>query len=301
MDKTKKRKVENHLAESFEKAIKNLQKEGFLKEAKSFDLNFNGKGINIKLNENENSIFPCKLIASSKFGDKKTFHYRLNSDNPNNIFAMWDDNDTSDNNDAILNNEDDFYTAVNELSIYIDKTYNMSMRPNQCYFSHELLYKKRYNYHGIEMKLINVEDEDGQTSKYPLTEAYFNIISVDEIWSSFEFSDTYSFYSELEDETGIDYDDVKDQCWDCTPEYETEEVVNRLGEMGSEQFLSKYFTSPEDIKSKSWEELANVETEDGQDLMELIMDEFIDITDYADELYHDAYEAAKEELQRNNY
>ena len=43
-------KIESQLAESFEKAIKNLQKEGLLKEAKSFDLSFNGKSINIKLN-----------------------------------------------------------------------------------------------------------------------------------------------------------------------------------------------------------------------------------------------------------
>lgn len=51
MDKTKKRKIENRLAETFEKAIKDLQKEGFLKEAKSFDLNFTGKNVNIRLNE----------------------------------------------------------------------------------------------------------------------------------------------------------------------------------------------------------------------------------------------------------
>lgn len=43
-------KIENRLAESFEKAIKNLQKEGLFENVKSFDLDFTGKGINIKLN-----------------------------------------------------------------------------------------------------------------------------------------------------------------------------------------------------------------------------------------------------------
>lgn len=44
-------KIESRLAETFEKTIKDLQKEGFLKEAKSFDLSFTGKSVNIRLNE----------------------------------------------------------------------------------------------------------------------------------------------------------------------------------------------------------------------------------------------------------
>ena len=43
--------VEQKLAESFEKTIKNLQREGLFENVNSFDLDFNGKGINIKLNE----------------------------------------------------------------------------------------------------------------------------------------------------------------------------------------------------------------------------------------------------------
>ena len=43
--------VELALAESFEKTIKNLQKEGLFENVKSFDLDFTGRGINIKLNE----------------------------------------------------------------------------------------------------------------------------------------------------------------------------------------------------------------------------------------------------------
>ena len=47
--------VELALAESFEKTIKNLQREGLFENVKSFDLDFTGKGINIKLNESINS------------------------------------------------------------------------------------------------------------------------------------------------------------------------------------------------------------------------------------------------------
>ena len=43
--------LELSLAESFEKTIKSLQKEGLFENVKSFDLDFNGKGINIRLNE----------------------------------------------------------------------------------------------------------------------------------------------------------------------------------------------------------------------------------------------------------
>ncbi len=43
--------IELALAESFEKIIKDLQKEGLFESVKSFDLDFTGKGINIKLNE----------------------------------------------------------------------------------------------------------------------------------------------------------------------------------------------------------------------------------------------------------
>ena len=49
--KESKSKIETRLAETFEKTIKNLQKEGLFENVKSFDLDFNGKGINIKLNK----------------------------------------------------------------------------------------------------------------------------------------------------------------------------------------------------------------------------------------------------------
>ena len=43
--------IENMLAENFANELKNLQKEGLFENVKSFDLDFNGRGINIKLNE----------------------------------------------------------------------------------------------------------------------------------------------------------------------------------------------------------------------------------------------------------
>ena len=46
--------IESKLAENFANELKNLQKEGLFENVKSFDLDFNGKGINIKLNESIN-------------------------------------------------------------------------------------------------------------------------------------------------------------------------------------------------------------------------------------------------------
>ena len=136
--------LELSLAESFEKTIKSLQKEGLFENIKSFDLDFNGKGINIKLNENE----------------------------------------------------------------YIPE--------------------------------------------YPFIEAYFDIIEHRDLWSR------------------IHYDN---HTWD--------EINSKLGEMGCEQFLAKYFDSPKTIESMDWKTLANIKTEDGQNVMDLLTDKFEDIVDYA--------------------
>lgn len=48
--------LELTLAESFEKTIKNLQKEGLFENIKSFDLSLKNNQLNIKLNENTNII-----------------------------------------------------------------------------------------------------------------------------------------------------------------------------------------------------------------------------------------------------
>ena len=50
-----KESIESKLAENFANELKNLQREGLFENVKSFDLDFTGKGINIKLNESINS------------------------------------------------------------------------------------------------------------------------------------------------------------------------------------------------------------------------------------------------------
>lgn len=57
--------IESKLAENFANELKNLQKEGLFENVKSFDLDFNGNGFNIKLNESE-SIFSKKLLNNLK-------------------------------------------------------------------------------------------------------------------------------------------------------------------------------------------------------------------------------------------
>ena len=56
-----KESIESKLAENFANELKNLQREGLFENVKSFDLNFTGRGINIKLNEsrpeNRNASF----------------------------------------------------------------------------------------------------------------------------------------------------------------------------------------------------------------------------------------------------
>ena len=50
-ESTTNKKIENRLAEAFEKTIKSLQKEGLFENVKSFNLDFTGKEIAVKLNE----------------------------------------------------------------------------------------------------------------------------------------------------------------------------------------------------------------------------------------------------------
>lgn len=52
--RTNQKLIESKFAENFANELKNLQKEGLFENVKSFDLDFTGRGINIKLNENTN-------------------------------------------------------------------------------------------------------------------------------------------------------------------------------------------------------------------------------------------------------
>ena len=68
--------VELALAESFEKTIKSLQKEGLFENVSSFDLNFTGRGINIKLNEslpgNRNVSHRYKALKASNLRENES-------------------------------------------------------------------------------------------------------------------------------------------------------------------------------------------------------------------------------------
>ena len=48
--------IESKLAENFANELTNLQREGLFENVESFDLDFTGRGINIKLNENTNMM-----------------------------------------------------------------------------------------------------------------------------------------------------------------------------------------------------------------------------------------------------
>ena len=69
--------VELALAESFEKTIKNLQKEGLFENVSSFDLSFKGNKLNIKLNEsrpwNRNISFKKRSNLKENESDKVTY------------------------------------------------------------------------------------------------------------------------------------------------------------------------------------------------------------------------------------
>ena len=63
--RTNQKLIESKFAENFANELKNLQKEGLFENVSSFDLNFNGKGINIKLNEG----YPAYRKDSPKIRD----------------------------------------------------------------------------------------------------------------------------------------------------------------------------------------------------------------------------------------
>ena len=63
--RTDKKLIESKLAENFANELKNLQKEGLFENVKSFDLDFTGRGINIKLNES----YPAYRKDSPKVRD----------------------------------------------------------------------------------------------------------------------------------------------------------------------------------------------------------------------------------------
>lgn len=89
--------VEQRLAESFEKTIRNLQKEGLFENVNSFDLDFTGRGINIKLNEsrpgNRNASFKKHSNLKENESDEVTYMQD---------FSLEDYGDTSEAEEAAV-------------------------------------------------------------------------------------------------------------------------------------------------------------------------------------------------------
>ena len=90
--------IENMLAENFANELKNLQKEGLFENVKSFDLNFTGRGINIKLSENTNMMPSVEELdeLETKFYnlvgacEKNDYEYRSKYSN---IYLVYYDNE----------------------------------------------------------------------------------------------------------------------------------------------------------------------------------------------------------------
>ena len=201
--------LEQKLAESFEKTIRNLQREGLFENVKSFDLDFNGKGINIKLNE-------------SRPGNRNVAH-RYES------------------------------------------------------------FKKHSNLKENE-------------SKTPLTDMILNLMSqegwlYDEDWPYCRF-DSAKFYDEVSENTGLDYDDVKDYCWDLVPD--DLEIHDKIIELGSENYLLKKYGTLENLQK-------TLDSDGGaEDVCEDLSSTF-DLSDYAYEAWADAVDTATSYIESRNH
>lgn len=194
--------VELALAESFEKTIKSLQREGLFKNVKSFDLDFNGKGINIKLNE-------------SRPGNR-----------------------------------------------------NVS-------------FKKRSNLKENE-------------SKAPLTDMVLDHMSQDGVlYDNWPYCciDSAKFYDEVSENTGLDYDDVKDYCWDLVPD--DLEIEDKLIELGSENYLLKKYGTLENLQKI-------LDSDEGAEDVYNDLGRF-DLSDYAYEAWADAIDTATSYIESRNH
>ena len=200
--------VEQKLAESFEKTIRNLQKEGLFENVNSFDLNFNGKGINIRLNEG----YPAYRKDSPKVrGHNDTRKKKLNS---------------------------------------IEKN------------------AKRDAAHRYESfkRASNLRENESDESKYPFTDLILFSINryhdVCDFWPTLRSASENAFYNEVSEQTGMDYDDVKDYCWDMVPDTPTiEEIFNELVYMGSEKYLSEKYGTLENLQKVIDKDDADTEAE----------------------------------------
>lgn len=95
--------------------------------------------------------------------------------------------------------------------------------------------------------------ETKEASKTPFTDLIMNVIEDDNWlsegeWYKLQFTDTGAFYDEISDNTGVDYDDVKEDCWDMVPEVDANDIREELIKEGSEKYLFEKYGSLNNLK-----------------------------------------------------
>lgn len=77
----------------------------------------------------------------------------------------------------------------------------------------------------------------------------FRYYDLGDFWPALRSISEDAFYDEVSEETGMDYDDVKDYCWDMAPETPTnDEIFNELIYIGSEKYLSEKYGTLENLQ-----------------------------------------------------
>ena len=95
-------------------------------------------------------------------------------------------------------------------------------------------------------RVSNLRENESDESKYPFTDLIVDYMNryydVCDFWPALRPISTSAFYDEVSEETGMDYDDVKDCCWDMVPDIPPlNEMFNKLVYLGSEKYLSEKY------------------------------------------------------------
>ena len=93
--RTDKKLIESKFAENFANELKNLQREGLFENVSSFDLNFTGRGINIKLNESRPGNRNVSFKKRSNLKENESNEVTYTQD-----FSIEDYGDTSELEEA---------------------------------------------------------------------------------------------------------------------------------------------------------------------------------------------------------
>ena len=95
-------------------------------------------------------------------------------------------------------------------------------------------------------RVSNLRENESDESKYPFTDLIVDYMNryydVCDFWPALRSISESAFYDEVSEETGMDYDDVKDCCWDMVPDIPPlNEMFNKLVYLGSEKYLSEKY------------------------------------------------------------